>query len=60
MPGTISAVESPSHPISVKLNDREATVTLGQKEAELDRDFVLSIDAIGLDAPHALVEREED
>ena len=58
MPGTISAVESPSHPISMKLNDREATITLGQKESALDRDFVLSIDAVGLDAPHAVVERD--
>ena len=59
MPGTISAVESPSHPISMKLNDREATITLGQKESALDRDFVLSIDAVGLDAPHAVVERDD-
>ena len=58
MPGTISAVESPSHPISMKLNNREATITLGQKESALDRDFVLSIDAVGLDAPHAVVERD--
>ena len=56
MPGAISGIESPSHPISVKLNEREATVTLGQKEAPLDRDFVLSIDAVGLDVPHALIE----
>ena len=60
MPGTISAVESPSHPISMKLNDREATITLGQKESALDRDFVLSIDAVGLDAPHAVVERDDN
>ena len=60
MPGAISAIESPSHPISVKLTDREATVTLGQQDAALDRDFVLSIDAAGLEVPHALVERDEE
>ena len=32
MPGAISAVESPSHPISVKMKDREATVALGQQD----------------------------
>lgn len=60
MPGAVSVVESPSHPISLRLNGREATVTLGQKDASLDRDVVLSIEASGLDAPHALVERADD
>lgn len=60
MPGPISVVESPSHPISLRLDGHEATVTLGQKDAALDRDFVLSIEAAGLDAPHALVERADD
>ena len=59
MPGTISAIESPSHPISMKLNGRDATVTLGQQDAALDRDFVLSIAADGLDSPHAMVEEED-
>ena len=57
MPGGISAVESPSHPISLELNERDATVTLGQQDAALDRDFVLSIEARGLESPHAVVER---
>ena len=60
MPGAISGVESPSHPISLKLKDREATITFAQGEAALDRDFVLSVDAAGLDAPHALVERDDE
>lgn len=60
MPGGLAGVESPSHPISVRLQDAGAEVTLGQKEATLDRDFVLSIDAAGLDSPQALVERADD
>lgn len=60
MPGGLAAVESPSHPISVRLDDEGAEVTLGQKEAALDRDVVLSIDAAGLDSPQALLERADD
>jgi Ca-activated chloride channel family protein len=58
--GRISAVECPSHPIALTMNDREATVTLAQQEVALDRDFVLSVDAAGLDAPHAVVERDDE
>src|SRR5688572_20294229 len=32
MPGAISRIESPSHPISVTVQDREAVVTLGQSD----------------------------
>ncbi len=60
MPGKIAAIESPSHPISLTLSDSDATVTLAQQDAALDRDFVLSIDAGGLDVPMAIVERDED
>ena len=60
MPDTISAIESPSHPIALKMDHSGATVTLAQKDAALDRDFVLSIEAPGLDAPQALVERQDD
>ena len=60
MPGTIAGIESPSHPIAVTLDGGDATVTLAQAEAALDRDFVLSIDARGLDAPQALVERDDE
>jgi len=60
MPGVISVVESPSHPISLRINGADATITLAQDDVALDRDFVLSIEAAGLDAPHAVVERRED
>lgn len=60
MPDGLTAVESPSHPISVRLAGSEAVVSLGQQDAALDRDFVLEIEAPGLDTPHALVERDDD
>jgi Ca-activated chloride channel homolog len=59
MPGSISRVESPSHPVAVAMNGHEATVTLSQREAALDRDFVLSVEAAGLDVPQAWIERDE-
>src|SRR5690606_10981573 len=60
MPGPIAAVESPSHPIALRFSEGVATVSLSQPEAALDRDFVLSIEAEGLDAPQALAERDDD
>jgi Ca-activated chloride channel family protein len=60
MPGTITRVESPSHPIAAEVDGRTATVTLLQRQAALDRDFVLSVAAKGFDAPHAWVERTEE
>jgi len=60
MPHGITAIESPSHPIALRMDDGGTTVTLALKDAALDRDFVLSIEAPGLDAPQALAEREED
>jgi Ca-activated chloride channel family protein len=59
MPGRITTLESPSHPVSVSMDDSGATVTLAQGSVALDRDFVLSIDAEGLDRPQAWVERHE-
>jgi hypothetical protein len=59
-PNGISAVESPSHPIALRMTDDAATVTLVQKDAALDRDFVLSIEAPGLNAPQVVVERQDD
>src|SRR5262245_22445503 len=56
MGGTISRIESPSHPVSVEVDANRATVTLSQREAALDRDFVLSVESAGLDAPHAWIE----
>ncbi len=60
MGGTISRIESPSHPVSVTMNGRQATVALSSRDAALDRDFVLSVDAEGLDAPLAWIERDDD
>ena len=60
MPGAISQVESPSHPVSVTLADRTATVALSQRDAALDRDFVLNVQAAGLDTPQAWIERNTD
>ena len=60
MPTRITSIESPSHPISITMNEAEATVKLAQVQANLDRDFVLSIDASGMNSPQALVERADD
>jgi Ca-activated chloride channel family protein len=60
MTGAVTRLESPSHPVAVSLNGRDATVTLSQRDAALDRDFVLSIEAAGLDVPQAWLERDED
>jgi Ca-activated chloride channel family protein len=60
MTGTISRLDSPSHPISVSMTGPSATVTLSTRETALDRDFVLSIDADGLDRPQGWAERDDD
>jgi hypothetical protein len=60
MPHGLTAIESPSHPISLRMDEGGATVSLAQDDAALDRDFVLSVEAPGLDSPQALVEREDD
>jgi Ca-activated chloride channel family protein len=59
MPGRIATLESPSHPVSISLDQSGATVTLAQATAALDRDFVLSIEAEALDRPQAWTERDE-
>jgi Ca-activated chloride channel family protein len=41
--GSVRRIESPSHPISVDLDDTGATVTLPQQQAALDRDLVLVV-----------------
>lgn len=58
-PDPIRAVESPSHPISIEFSEREASITLSQTQVALERDFVLCIDAAGLDAPQAWIEQDE-
>ena len=57
--GGISGIESPSHPIALSITGENATVTLAQEDAALDRDFVLSVDAPALRAPLAVVERTD-
>jgi Ca-activated chloride channel homolog len=60
MAGAITRVESPSHPVAVSMKGADATVTLAQRDAALDRDFVLSIEADRLDVPRAWIERDDD
>ena len=60
MTGAISRLESPSHPVSIDLQGERATVTLSTREAALDRDFVLSVEAAGLDTPQAWLEAQDD
>ena len=60
MPERICRLESPSHPISVSVDGCVATVTLSQKEAALDRDFVLSVETKAFDRPQAWVERDAE
>jgi Ca-activated chloride channel family protein len=56
----LRSVESPSHPVSVTIVDGGATVRLSEREAELDRDFVLKIALAETHAPRAVVERCPD
>ncbi|KAL1915035.1 uncharacterized protein VTP21DRAFT_7740 [Calcarisporiella thermophila] len=57
MSGDLQSIESPSHPISVRLGKGgEATVSLSQDNVKVDKDFVLVINAEGLDRPRAFVE----
>ena len=60
MGGAITRIESPSHPASVDVNGRSATVTLSQRDVALDRDFVLSVECDGLDTPQAWIERDDN
>jgi Ca-activated chloride channel family protein len=60
MPGRVTRIESPTHPIAVAQDGARATVTLAQARAALDRDLVVVAGAEGLLAPHALVERTPD
>lgn len=60
MPGTITRVESPSHPISVALAGAKATVTLSQRQVALDRDVIVLVECERLHEPHVRVERDAD
>ena len=59
MAGTISRIESPSHPVSVSLFGQTAEVTLASRSAALDRDFVLSIEAEDFDRPSVWLEEDD-
>lgn len=58
MPGRITRLESPSHPLSIRLDGMRATVTLSQTQVALDRDVVVLVEAEGLGEPHAILERD--
>jgi hypothetical protein len=58
--GPIGHIESPSHPIAIAVNGSEATVTLSQREAVLDQDFVLAVETPALAAPQAWIERNDN
>ena len=58
MSGAIGRIESPSHPIAMAVTDGRTTVTLAAEEVALDRDFVMTVAAAGLDAPCAWIERD--
>ncbi len=61
MGAALSSVESPTHNIRTVLGDEgRATVTLSQRQAALDRDFVLLVEPRTASKPVALVGREED
>jgi Ca-activated chloride channel family protein len=42
------------------MNGHTSTVTLSQRDAALDRDFVLSVECEGLDTPQAWIERDDN
>jgi Ca-activated chloride channel family protein len=56
--GAIARTESPSHPIAMAVAGGRTTVTLATDEVALDRDFVLTVAAGGLDTPCAWIEKD--
>ena len=59
MPGAITRVESPSHPLSISIEGSKASARLAQRDVPLDRDVVVVVAADGLNEPHAWIERDE-
>ena len=51
MPDGITAIASPSHPVSIAVAEGQAVVTLASAQAALDRDFILTVDAAALGRP---------
>ena len=60
MDGPVATIESPSHPISMAMDAEGAVVSLSQRDAALDRDFILAIEGSALDQPRAWIERGDD
>jgi Ca-activated chloride channel family protein len=56
----VKGVESPSHPVALAVEGQRATVKLSEREAVMDRDFVLKIELAESFAPRALVETGAD
>ena len=56
----VRTVESPTHPVSVTLENGRASVRLSEREAALDRDVVLKIALAETHEPRALVEKTPD
>ena len=57
--GPITRVESPSHPITAQISGQSAKVTLSQRDAAMDRDLVILLDAEGANLPHAWCEQHD-
>jgi len=59
MPGPITAIQAPSHPMAIEMHGAQATVRLAQTDVALDRDVVLLVEAGGVHTPHVRVEKDE-
>ena len=60
MPGGLTGLSSPSHPVAIAIEGEHAVVTLATQEAALDRDFVLTAEAAVLRTPQVWVEADRD
>ncbi len=60
LPGGVAGVESPTHPIRVRLADGKARVELAQEAAAMDRDLVLLLTPVAAAKPCGLLERQAD
>ncbi len=58
MPSSIRGLESPSHPLAIEIDGASATVRLGERRTELDRDFVLLVKLQEPHEPRAWVEEK--
>ena len=60
LPGGVAGVESPTHPIRVRLADGKARVELAQEAAAMDRDLVLLLTPVAAAKPCGLLARQAD